>query len=91
MKNAKGNLKDRKGLMAGIITISEDMKSNYIRNNRKYWYKGEIDMRKTERKDRNKTNETRGFLREVINVSNEMSKKRNFRQFWLSLSAVGKA
>ena len=38
-------------------------------------------MRKTERKDRNKTNETRGFLREVMNVSNEMSKKRNFRQF----------
>ena len=36
---------------------------------------------RTERTDKGRTKEARGFLREVMNVSNEISKKRNFRQF----------
>lgn len=38
-------------------------------------------MKKTEKTDRNKSKETRGFFNGVMNVSNEMSRKRNFRQF----------
>jgi len=38
-------------------------------------------MKKTERTDRNKERENRGFFNGVMNVANEMSKKRNFRQF----------
>ena len=36
MRNTKRNLKDNRGLMAGIITISEDMRLNYIKNNRNF-------------------------------------------------------
>ena len=38
-------------------------------------------MKKTERTDRSKSKETRGFFHGIISVSDEISKKRNFRQF----------